>query len=89
MAEVTCSRCKKTAPGLDRAPLPGPVGKAVQAGVCAACWREWLGMQVKYINEYRLNPLDPKHFEFLLEQAKSFLGLPGADAPAPEPGTPS
>lgn len=75
MADVHCSRCGQDAPGLDRAPIPGPVGQIVLAKTCAACWREWLGMQVKYINEYRLSPLDPKHYEFLLEQARAFLNL--------------
>jgi Fe-S cluster biosynthesis and repair protein YggX len=89
MADVTCSRCKQHAPGLARAPLPGPTGQTILENVCAACWREWLGMQVKYINEYRLNPLDARHFEFLVEQAAAFLALPGAGSPAPDPGTPS
>ena len=88
MATVTCTRCKKQGPGLERAPLPGEPGRTILANVCTACWKEWLATQVKYINEYRLSPLDPRHFEFLLEQARAFLMLPGADAPAPEPGTP-
>jgi Fe-S cluster biosynthesis and repair protein YggX len=89
MAVVTCSRCKKQAEGLARAPLPGETGRTILDNVCAACWKEWLGMQVKYINEYRLSPLDPRHFEFLLEQAGAFLSLPGAGSGAPEPGGPS
>ena len=88
MADVTCSRCKRQAQGLARAPLPGATGRMILENVCAACWQEWLGMQVKYINEYRLNPLDPRHFEFLLEQAQAFLGLPGAGPAVPDPGTP-
>ena len=88
MATVRCTRCKTERAGLERAPLPGQVGQTILANVCAVCWKEWLGMQVKYINEYRLSPLDPKHFEFLLEQASAFLMLPGAATPAPEPGTP-
>jgi Fe-S cluster biosynthesis and repair protein YggX len=88
MAIVTCTRCKNQNPGLERAPLHGEPGRTILANVCAACWKEWLGTQVKYINEYRLSPLDPKHYEFLLEQARGFLGLPGATASAPEPGTP-
>lgn len=75
MANVHCSRCGSEAPGLERAPIPGAVGQAVLSKTCAACWKEWLGMQVKYINEYRLSPLDPKHFEFLMEQARAFLNL--------------
>ena len=88
MALVTCSRCKREAEGLARAPMAGPVGQAFLENVCAACWREWLAMQVKYINEYRLNPLDPKHFDFLMEQARAFLGLAPGGSAAPT-GTPS
>jgi len=88
MANVTCSRCKQSAEGLPRPPLPGPLGQAFLENVCASCWREWLGMQVKYINEYRLSPMDPKHYEFLLEQARAFLKLPGSGPATPEPGTP-
>jgi Fe-S cluster biosynthesis and repair protein YggX len=88
MALVTCCRCKRTAEGLARPPFPGPDGEAIHANACAACWKEWLGMQVKYINEYRLNPLDPKHFEFLVEQARAFLGL-SAGGPGADVGTPS
>ncbi len=88
MAIVTCTRCKNAKQGLERAPIPGEAGQAILANVCASCWKEWLAMQVKYINEYRLSPLDPRHFEFLIEQARAFLMLPGAEAGAPEPGTP-
>jgi Fe-S cluster biosynthesis and repair protein YggX len=88
MSDVTCSRCGSVRPGLPHAPLPGDPGKTILANVCAACWKEWLATQVKYINEYRLSPLDPKHYEFLLEQARAFLKLPGAAEGAPEPGTP-
>jgi Fe-S cluster biosynthesis and repair protein YggX len=75
MPEVTCSRCGSTRAGLERPPLPGDVGDSVQRQVCAACWQEWKGMQVKFINEYRLSPLDPKHFEFLMTQMKTFVNL--------------
>ena len=75
MGDVTCSRCGAKGPALERAPLPGPFGRQVLESVCAACWREWLGMQVKFINEYRLNPLDTGHFEFLVAQAREFLHL--------------
>ena len=88
MAVVTCSRCKREAEGLSRAPVPGPTGQEILETICSACWKEWLGTQVKYINEYRLNPLDEKHYEFLLEQARTFLGLSGA-GPGADVGTPS
>lgn len=75
MADVTCSRCGQNSPGLARPPMPGPLGTRIAAQVCAACWEEWLRMQVKFINEYRLNPLDERHFEFLMGQAREFLKI--------------
>ncbi|HUC44330.1 MAG TPA: Fe(2+)-trafficking protein [Candidatus Sulfotelmatobacter sp.] len=87
MAVVTCSRCKRAEEGLPRPPIPGPVGQEILGQVCAACWKEWLGTQVKYINEYRLNPLDERHFAFLVEQARAFLGLAGGGEGA-DVGTP-
>lgn len=75
MADVTCCRCGQTSPGLSRPPMPGPTGRQIAERVCAACWDEWLKTQVKFINEYRLNPLDERHFEFLVGQAREFLKL--------------
>ena len=75
MAQVSCSRCGGTAEGLPQAPLPGKTGEMVRDQVCASCWREWLGMQVKVINEYRLSPAEPQHFDFLVAQMKAFLSL--------------
>ena len=75
MAEVHCKRCGATRAGLPQPPLPGPAGAQVQADICALCWQEWKGMQVKLINEYRLSPLDPRHFEFLMTQMRTFLNL--------------
>jgi len=75
MAEVSCSRCGSTAPALERAPLPGPAGAAVLAQSCAVCWREWLGMQVKLINENRLTPANSEHFDLLVREMRAFLNL--------------
>ena len=75
MSEVQCARCGTTAPGLERAPLPGAVGQAVQERTCAACWSEWLRAQVILINEYRLSPRQPEHFERLLGEMRGFLRL--------------
>jgi len=32
-------------------------------------------MQVRVINEYRLMPAEPQHYEYLLSQMKAFLNL--------------
>ena len=76
MPETTCSRCESAAAGLERPPLPGELGHRVQAAVCPACWSEWLGAQVRLINEYRLSPVNPEHFAFLVKEMKTYLKLP-------------
>lgn len=75
MSTATCSRCGKTAARLEKPPLPGEIGTRVHENTCAACWRDWLGTQVKVINEYQLSPARPEHYEFLVEQMTSFLNL--------------
>ncbi len=73
-----CSRCGRAgdAPPAQRVPFPSAVKQRVVASVCAACWQEWEGMEVKVINEYRLNFLDPEHRSVLQRACLEFLNLP-------------
>lgn len=73
--DVTCSRCGSTTPALESAPMPGVLGADVLAGVCPACWKEWMGVQVMLINEYRLNLVDPEVRRQLEAEARRFLNL--------------
>ena len=81
MTEVVCARCGETRDGLSREPLPGPDGRAILESTCAACWKLWLGEQVKLINENRISPADPDGFAFLRTHMKTFLALPGDPEP--------
>ena len=75
MADVSCSRCGSTAAGLDSAPLPGEPGRLVHAQTCAACWQAWRDAQVILMNEERLSPGDPAHYDRLVNAMKTFLNL--------------
>lgn len=55
MPDVQCARCGRTAAGLASAPLPGPIGAAVLARVCAGCWAAWMEEAVKVVNERSLD----------------------------------
>ncbi len=72
---IQCSRCGSAAEPLPQPPLPTPVGHEIQARVCPACWKEWLGVQVMLINEYRLNLIDPQARATLQAQMREFLKL--------------
>lgn len=83
MAEpIECSRCSRTAAGLDRAPYPGELGKQLLANACADCWAEWQNMEVMVINELRLNFMDPRSMEVLAQHIRDFFFLPAPSAAA-------
>jgi Fe-S cluster biosynthesis and repair protein YggX len=73
----TCRRC-----GQEGEPAPAarvPFGKVpkerVLEAICATCWKEWEGMEVKVINEYRLNFMDPQHRQVIQRACFDFLNL--------------
>jgi len=72
-----CSHCGKpgdTVP-VHRVPFPPAVKQKVLDSVCASCWRGWEDMEVKVINEYRLNLLDPEHRAMLQRACLEYLNL--------------
>jgi Fe-S cluster biosynthesis and repair protein YggX len=77
---ITCARCGQTADSAPdhRVPFAPAVKERVVASICASCWKEWEGMEVKVINEYRLNFMEPEHRAMLQRACLDFLGLPPA-----------
>ena len=73
MADIQCSRCGKTVPGLGYAPLNNELGQRVQAEICQTCWAEWLKYQTMLINHYGLNVRDPDAKKFLMENMEKHL----------------
>ncbi len=73
-----CSRCGKPgeAPPERRIPFPPAVKQKLLESVCAACWKEWEDVEVRMINEYRLNFLDPEHRTMLQRACLEYLNLP-------------
>ena len=76
---ITCQRCGQTAESAPaaRVPFPGAVKEKVLASICASCWKEWEGMEVKVINEYRLTFFDPEHRQMIQRACLDFLGITG------------
>jgi len=72
---LTCARCGQPgeAPPAHRIGFAGPDKERVLLSICAACWKEWEGNEVKVINEYRLNFMDPQHREMLKKATLEFL----------------
>jgi len=49
-----CSRCGKPGGQLPKPPFKGALGQRIFDHVCNSCWREWIGMGTKVINEMGL-----------------------------------
>jgi Fe-S cluster biosynthesis and repair protein YggX len=77
MPELTCSRCGQHKPGLDQAPLPGDVGRAVLSDTCADCWHEWTEEQTRLINHLGLRPFVPADKKVIYQRLQEFLKLQG------------
>jgi len=73
---VVCSKFKKELPGLDKPPFAGELGKRIFDAVSAEAWNQWSSdVQIKVLNEYRLNMADPRDYKVLVDQMLRFLGL--------------
>jgi Fe-S cluster biosynthesis and repair protein YggX len=73
-----CSRCGRPgdAPPAHRVPFPADVKERVLGSVCASCWKEWEDMEIKVINEYRLNFMVPEHRAMIQQACLEYLKLP-------------
>ncbi len=78
---VQCVLLKREAPGLDRAPYPGELGRRIYEGVSKEAWANWLKHQTMLINEYRLTPIEPKNRKFLEAEMEKFFFGAGSQAP--------
>lgn len=70
---IFCKKLQKEAEGFDIPPYPGSIGEKIMQNISKAAWQMWLERQTMLINEYRLNMLDAKAREFLLEEMHKFL----------------
>jgi Fe-S cluster biosynthesis and repair protein YggX len=78
---VQCVVLKREAPGLDRPPYPGELGKRIFENVSKEAWAGWLKHQTMLINEYRLTPIEPKARKFLESEMEKYFFGAGSQAP--------
>lgn len=75
MAVVTCARCAQTREGAGKVGLPGTLGAEIEAKICAECWKEWLGTQIRVINHYGLRPAVQEDRDKIYGFTREFLNL--------------
>jgi Fe-S cluster biosynthesis and repair protein YggX len=72
---VHCQKCGQVKPRQSRVPLKSELGKEIYEKICADCFREWIGMGTKVINELRLPLSDPQAQKIYEQHMVEFLGL--------------
>lgn len=70
-----CRRCGKPNAPLATPPLRSELGRKIHESICQTCWREWMAMSIKVINEYRLNLLSPQGNQVYETHLQEFLGI--------------
>lgn len=73
--QVQCVRCGQVGPQLTKPPFRNELGQTIYTRVCQPCWREWIGMGTKVINELRLPLSDPAAQRVYDQHMKEFLNL--------------
>ena len=73
--QVLCARCHRVAHKLPKPPFKGAQGQEIFERICADCWREWIPMGTKVINELRLPLNDPQAQKLYDQHMLEFLNL--------------
>lgn len=60
---------------LEKAPVPGPLGTIIKDNVSKEQWQEWLELEIKIINEERLDLSEEAARERLFKAMIDFLNL--------------
>lgn len=76
MATLYCTKLKKTAEGLDKAPWPGELGDKILNNISKEAWMLWLNQQTILINENGLSPINPEHKKLLVQEMEKWLFEP-------------
>ncbi|MCP4249524.1 MAG: hypothetical protein GY778_20980 [bacterium] len=72
-ADFNCSRCGRPSERMEKIPFRGELGQKIWDSVCAACWREWVGVGTKVINEMGLPLASPQAQQIYDEHMVEFL----------------
>lgn len=90
---IQCAKLGREAEGLDHIPMKGELGQRIYENISKEAWSMWVKHSTMVINEYRLNPSEPKAQEVLAKQMEDFFFGDGVEAPpdyvAPDAATDS
>ena len=78
---VFCVKFQREMPGLDDPPFDTPLGQRIYENVSREAWKMWGEYAKMVLNEYRLNPANPRDQEVLVKHMEEFFFGEGAALP--------
>lgn len=75
MEKILCKKLNKSLNKMRISPFPGKLGNYIGHYISKQAWIEWMFMQNKIINEYKLNLFNKNHRKLLVKQMKKFLNI--------------
>lgn len=73
---IMCAKFNQELPGLDKPPFSGEIGQKIYERISKQAWDLWSkDMQIKILNEYRLNMGNAEDYQVLVQQMLKFLNL--------------
>lgn len=78
---VQCIKLQREAEGLDRAPLPGELGKQLFEQVSKEAWQSWREHSKMLVNEYRLDLTRNEHKKVWDAECEKFFFGEGSKLP--------
>ena len=81
MRIVQCAKLGREAPGLEKAPFPGELGKRIFEQVSEEGFGTWLEHQKMLMNEYRIDLSDKNARLLLRKQCEEFFFGEGSQLP--------
>ncbi len=70
---VNCVKLKQELPALEEPPIPGELGRKIQAEVSAEAWRMFEEHFIMVTNELRLDLMDDSTNQIFFDQIDQFL----------------
>ena len=73
MKQVYCVKYKKNLDAMAQKPFVGELSTKIYEQVSQQAWGDWLELQTKLINEFKINLLENSGKNFLLGEMEKFL----------------
>ena len=73
MKQVYCAKYKKNLDAMAQKPFVGELSTKIFEEVSQQAWDDWLELQTKLINEFKINLLENSGKNFLLSEMEKFL----------------